>query len=157
MTDPSGPEAADREVAISRVLDAPREAVFKAWTEPDQLVGWWGPVGFDTPSEAVDVDLRVGGHVSLRMVDAERGAEFAVRFEILELVEPELLVLRSEPVPEIGIDEPTTVRVEFHEQGGKTRLTLRDGPYTPEVRDATESGWDSSLDKLAALLSAPSA
>jgi uncharacterized protein YndB with AHSA1/START domain len=157
MTDSKRAEAAGREVAISRVLDAPREAVFKAWTDPDQLASWWGPVGFDTPRDSVEVDLRVGGHVNLLMVEAGGGAQFSVRFEILELVEPELLVLRSEAMPEIGVDEPTTVRVEFHEQAGKTRLTLRDGPYTREVRDATESGWDSSLGKLAEQLAGPTA
>jgi hypothetical protein len=57
------------------------------------------------------------------------GAEFAIGYEILELVEPELIVLRSDPMPEVGMHEPMIVRVEFFDHGAKTRITLSDSPY----------------------------
>ena len=63
------------------------------------------------------------------MVQRDGGAEFAIGYEIIELVEPELIVLRSDPMPEMGMHEPTVMRVEFHDHGAKTRMTLSDGPY----------------------------
>ena len=53
------------------------------------------------------------------MVRRDSGGEFAVGYEIVELVEPELLVLRSDPMPEMGMPEPTVVRVELHDHGGR--------------------------------------
>ena len=54
-------------------------------------------------------------------------AEFAIGYDIVELVEPELLVLRSDPMPEMGMHEPTITRVELHDEGARTRMTLTDG------------------------------
>ncbi|HZA25330.1 MAG TPA: SRPBCC domain-containing protein, partial [Dehalococcoidia bacterium] len=54
-----GVEPAERELVIERIFDAPRELVFKAWTEPDRMMRWWGPKGFTTPF--CQIDLRVGG------------------------------------------------------------------------------------------------
>jgi uncharacterized protein YndB with AHSA1/START domain len=140
--------AADREVLITRVFDAPRERVFKAWTDPDEVAEWYGPEGFDTPRDRLRIDLRVGGRYELTMVQRSDGREFRVGYEIVELVEPELLVLRSDPMPEVGIHEPTVTRVELHELGEQTRMILTDGPYA-ESRHA-EAGWNSAFDKLAA-------
>ena len=64
------------------------------------------------------------------MVQRGSGAEFPIGYEIVELVEPELIVLRSDPMPDMGMHEPTVTRVEFHDHGDKTRMTLVDGPYT---------------------------
>ena len=77
---------------------------------------------------------------------------FAVGYEILELVEPELIVLRSDPMPEVGMHEPTIVRVEFHDHGTKTRMTLSDSPYPPAGRGHAEAGWNDAFDKLAVLV-----
>jgi hypothetical protein len=88
------------------------------------------------------------------MVRRGGGAEFAIGYEILELVEPELIVLRSDPMPEVGVHEPTVVRVEFHDHGAKTRMTLSDGPLPPEGRSGAEAGWSAAFDKLAALVAA---
>ena len=99
----------------------------------------------------MNIDLRVGGRYELTMVQSD-GAEFAVGYEIVELVEPELLVLRSDPMPEVGMPDPTIVRVEFHDHGAKTRMTLSDGPYPIGARGHAEAGYTSALDKLEALL-----
>jgi uncharacterized protein YndB with AHSA1/START domain len=149
------PEAtADREVLITRIFDAPRDAVFAAWTDPDAVAAWFGPEHFDTPRDKVRIDLRVGGRYELTMVRPDTGAEFPVGYEIVELVEPELLVLRSDPMPEAGMPEPTVVRVELHDHGPKTRMTLTDGPLPPAGRGPAEAGWRSAMDKLAALVAA---
>jgi uncharacterized protein YndB with AHSA1/START domain len=138
---------ADREVRITRTFDAPCELVFKAWTDPDQVAQWWGPEGFDVPRSTVTIDVRVGGRYDLCMVEAATGAEFWVRSTIAELVEPELIVLTSEAQPEYGLVE-TITRVQFHDHGDKTRMTLNSGPYTEDMAGNSETGWSMSFDKL---------
>jgi uncharacterized protein YndB with AHSA1/START domain len=96
MSDPNPVAAADQEVLVTRIFDAPREQVFTAWTDPDEVAAWFGPEHSDTPRERVRIDLRVGGRYELTMVERGSGGEFAIGYEILELVEPELIVLRSD-------------------------------------------------------------
>jgi uncharacterized protein YndB with AHSA1/START domain len=142
--------AQDQQILITRIFDAPRELVFAAWTDPDQVAQWFGPEGFDTPRETVEIDLRVGGRYELAMVHKDGGAPHPVSYEIVELDPPRLLVLKSGPMPEIGIHEPTMTRVELHDHGGKTRMTLSDGPYTEAAH--AEAGWNGAFAKLDALL-----
>jgi uncharacterized protein YndB with AHSA1/START domain len=149
MSDSTPEVAADQEILITRIFEAPRERVFKAWTDPDEVAAWYGPEHMDTPRERIHIDLRVGGRYELTMV-RRGGGEFAIGYEIIELVEPELIVLRSDPMPEMGMHEPTVVRVEFHDHGPKTRMTLSDGPLPPTGRGPAEAGWRAALDKLAA-------
>ena len=152
MTDSTPVAAADQQVKITRTFDAPREAVFRAWTDPDEVAAWYGPEHFDTPRERIRIDLRVGGRYELTMVERDSGREFAIGYEIIELVEPELIVLRSDPMPEVGMHKPTVTRVEFHDHGAKTRMTLTDGPYPPAGRGHAEAGWRAAFDKLGRLL-----
>jgi uncharacterized protein YndB with AHSA1/START domain len=150
MSDATPHAAADQEVLIRRTFDAPRERVFKAWTDPDQVAAWYGPEHVDTPRELIHIDLRVGGRYELTMVQRDGGREFALGYEIVELVEPELLVLRSDPIEDMHA--PTITRVELHDHGGKTRMTLTDGPYAGGAGHA-EAGYKAAFDKLDALLS----
>jgi uncharacterized protein YndB with AHSA1/START domain len=150
MSDSAPMAASNQQVLITRIFDAPRERVFRAWTDPDEVAAWYGPEHFDTPRERIHIDPRVGGRYELTMVQRGSGAEFPIGYEIVELVEPELIVLRSDPIPEMGMHQPTITRVEFHDHGAKTRMTLTDGPY-PEIRHA-EAGWSAAFDKLAALV-----
>ncbi len=143
---------AEQEVLITRIFEAPREKVFQAWTDPDELAAWYGPEQFETPRDRIHIDLRVGGRYELTMVRRDGGGEFAIGYEIVELVEPELIVLRSDPMPAAGMHQPTLVRVEFHDHGAKTRMTLRDGPLPAEGRAPAEAGYDAAFDKLAALV-----
>jgi uncharacterized protein YndB with AHSA1/START domain len=69
------------------------------------VAAWYGPEHMDTPREKIHIDLRVGGRYELRMVQRGGGGEFAIGYEILELVEPELIVLRSDPMPQAGMHE----------------------------------------------------
>jgi hypothetical protein len=84
------------------------------------------------------------------MVQRASGAEFPVRYEIVELDVPRLLVLRSEPMPEVGIHEGTITRIEIHDHGDKTHMTMSDGPYTHA--GPAESGWHAAFAKLDTLL-----
>jgi len=152
MSDPTSVPAGDQVILITRIFEAARERVFAAWTDPDQVAAWYGPEQFDTPREKVHIELRVGGRWELTMVQRGTGAEYPVRYEIVELVEPELIVLRCGPMPEIGLPEGTVTRVEFHDHGDKTRMTLSDGPYPGEGRGHAQAGWDAAFGKLAALV-----
>jgi uncharacterized protein YndB with AHSA1/START domain len=148
MSDLTPVARGDQEVLITRVFDAPREQVFKAWTDPDEVAAWYGPEHMDTPRERISIDLRVGGRYELTMVQRGGGGEFTIGYEIVELVEPELIVLRSDPMPQAGMHEPTVVRVEFHDHGAKTRMTLSDGPY-PGGAGHAAAGYEAAFDKLA--------
>ncbi len=96
MSDPA-PITADQAVLITRIFDAPRSEVFRAWTDPDELASWYGPEHMAAPRERIHIDLRVGGRWELAMVQRGGGAEFSIGYDILELVEPELIVMRSDP------------------------------------------------------------
>lgn len=156
MTDSTPGNAGETAIVVTRVFNAPRAVVFKFWTDPEQLAKWWGPVGFRTPREDVAIDPRVGGRFQLRMVETATGAEVWVHGEIVELVAPELLTLRLDVPQPIGLPPmETRVRVEFHELGDMTRITLRQAPFaTADQREQTATGWDQSfgaLDRLLAL------
>ena len=155
MSESTPVQAAEQQITITRVFDAPRKLVFKAWTDPDQVAKWFAPAGFETPREGVDIDLRVGGRFNLRTVQGGTGMAYRLRYEIVELVEPALLVLKSAPMPEVGLHHPTVARIELQEHGGKTRMTLTDGPYTVGGGQGAGAGWENAFDKLEATL-APS-
>src|ERR1035438_2272733 len=114
-------DTADRELIFTRVFDAPRELVFKAWTDPRHLMQWWGPKGFTT--SVYEMDVRPGGVWRLAMRGPD-GVDYKNRIVFLEVVKPERLVYKHEP--EKG-SEPVSFEttVTFAEEGGKTRLTLR--------------------------------
>ena len=133
-----------QQVLITRVFDAPRELVFQAWTDPDQLAKWFGPEGVEVARESVVIEPRVGGRYELSM------GHFDIKYEIVELEPPRLLVLKCEPIPGVGIHERTFTRVELHDHGGKTRMTMSDGPYTEATH--AEAGWHGAFAKLDALL-----
>jgi uncharacterized protein YndB with AHSA1/START domain len=140
-----------RELVISRAFDAPRSLVFKAWTEPERLVRWWGPQGFTLP--ACKMDLRPGGSFRFRMRSPE-GTDHWLRGVYREIVEPERLVFTwawedAEGHP----GHETMVTVTFVEQGAKTRLVMHQAIFESDTaRDAHEEGWTSGLERLAEYL-----
>ena len=85
-------DPSDREIVITRVLDAPRELVWSAWTDPEQVVQWWGPKGFTNP--VCKFDVRVGGSIYVEM-RAPDGTVYPMFGEYKEILEPEKLVFIS--------------------------------------------------------------
>jgi uncharacterized protein YndB with AHSA1/START domain len=138
------------EVRIEQVYDAPREAVFAAWTDPDKLAIWWAPEGLTIPRESVVVEPRVGGRFELDMVDPS-GDAAPFRAVFAELSPPELIVLHVEPIPEAGMGE-TVLRAAFEVEGSGTRMTVVDGPLPDEIYEMALAGWRSVIANLEALL-----
>ena len=148
MPDDASTAFAEETVSIDRTFDAPRERVFKAWTQPDEIAAWYGPAHVEIPRDGVRVDLRVGGRWEVTML-APGGRRFVVGYEIQALVEPELIVLRSDPMPQSGMPIGTLVRLEFHDLGGQTRVTLTDGPFPAGGGSGARAGYNAAFDKLA--------
>lgn len=148
---------ATQELVLERVFNAPRHLVYRAFTDPDQLARWFGPVGWSVPRETVDMDIRVGGYQRLVMVnDQDPRQTSPVNATFTEVVENELLVGSEEVHPDWGLPPGTKMhlRLEFHEVDGKTRLVVRQGPYTAHMAGGAREGWTSSFTKLDALLAA---
>ena len=139
------------ELRLVRVFDAPRDAVWRAWTEPEQLAQWFGPRGISTPLDKIRMDLRPGGEASLVMVDDATGAEYPNTGTYVEVVPPERLVWKDDGFPD-GTGAGT-VTVTLRDLGDKTELTLHAvADFTETMRADAEVGWGTSFDKLAALL-----
>jgi uncharacterized protein YndB with AHSA1/START domain len=144
------------ELVIDRVFDAPRELVYRAFTDPDQLAKWFGPVGFSVPRDSVDINVSVGGYQRFVMVNDDNPEwSSPVDATFTEVIENELLVGNEEFEGVPGLQGQTSMymRLEFHdEDGGKTRLIIRQGPYTAEMEPMARMGWESSFTKLVPLL-----
>jgi uncharacterized protein YndB with AHSA1/START domain len=152
MSEPTAVHTEEQEITITRVFDAPRELVFKAWTDPEHVAKWFGPAGMEIPPESVEIDARVGGRFALRMVQPASGQQFDLDYEIIEIIEPELLVLKSGPKPEMNLHHAVIARIELIDESGKTRLTLTDGPYPEEGGRWAGAGWNGAFDKLDTVL-----
>jgi len=140
--------SAERELVITRVFDAPRRLVFKAWTEPERIKEWWGPRGFTTLS--CEMDQRPGGAWRVRSRSPE-GKDYVSQGVFRELVEPERLVFTYAWVNAEGKPgHETLVTVTFAEQSGKTVLTFHQGVFASITsRDEHEEGWSSAFELLA--------
>lgn len=133
---------------ISRSFAAPRATVWKFWTEPARLAEWFGPTGIHTPVERIDVDLREGGAWKLGMTDDTTGEVYPLSATITKAVEPEYLEMVVSAQAHAGDLEEIVLRVQFHDHGDRTRMTLHQGPFAPEIRDLTADGWNQSFDRL---------
>jgi uncharacterized protein YndB with AHSA1/START domain len=145
------------DLVMTRIFNAPRDLVYRAFVDPDQLAAWFGPVGWSVPRDTVDVDARAGGHQRFTMVnDDDPTMTSPVDATFDEVIENELLVGHEEYlVPGEDTPQRSTVRIEFHDEPeGKTRLVLRQGPFTEEMEGASREGWGSSFTKLDKLLAA---
>jgi uncharacterized protein YndB with AHSA1/START domain len=145
-------EAAKEEITLSRVFDASPELVYRAFVDPDQLCLWFGAEGFSVPCESVQIDARPGGFQRfVLMSDADPVVRSRVDVTFAQVVENELLAGHREVEEAPG--SRVMLRLEFHQEApGKTRLDLRQGPYTEERGEVTKAGWDSSFVRLDSLL-----
>ncbi|HMF04075.1 MAG TPA: SRPBCC domain-containing protein [Acidimicrobiia bacterium] len=136
----------DQEFTITRVFDAPRELVWKAWTDPDQMARWYGPRGISTPRSTITMDVRPGGTFELTMVDDADGSEYPSGGTFLEVEEPERLVWRDR-------DIDLLVTITFVDLGGRTEMTCHVAGRTGGAQ--AYDGWSTMFDDLAAFLDRP--
>lgn len=152
MTEDTTFDPSEYDTTITRTLDAPREAVWAAWTDPQQVAEWWGPEGFTVPHS--EVDARPNGEFSIDM-EAPDGTIYPDEGVFHEVVEPERLVFTSRAFEDENGTHQLEVRntVTFETDGTRTRLTLEAEvrAATPDVADALggmEIGWRGSFEKL---------
>jgi uncharacterized protein YndB with AHSA1/START domain len=153
-----------RDIVIERIFDAPRELVWRAWTEPEHFKRWWGPKDFTAPDATLD--LREGGRY-LASMQSPDGQKFWSGGFYNEIVPLQKIVYTDSFTDEAGNVVPAShygmegdLPLEFHVtltfeelEGNKTKLTLRHvGIPVGEMSDMTEAGWNESLDKLAEVL-----
>jgi len=152
------PALVERTVVITRLFDAPRELVFKAWTDPVMVAKWWGPKGFTNP--VCEVDARPGRALRIVM-RGPGGTDFPMRGIFREVVPPERLVFTNIAVDEN--DNPILeglTTVTFTERDGKTELTIHTTAVA-QIEEASvklagmDAGWNQSIDKLEVLLAKP--
>lgn len=129
-----------------RLIPAPRERVFEAWTDPDQLRRWWGPGLFTT--SVAQMDLRPGGRYELVMQPPEGQALILVG-TFREVRPPERLVYTWRWEAGVPSSGESIVTVEFHDRDGATEVVLTHADLPPGESVAPyRDGWESGLDKL---------
>lgn len=143
------------DLVITRIFDAPRELVWKAWTDPKQVVQWWSPHGFTNP--VCELDVRPGGAILIHM-RAPDGVVYPMTGVYQEVVEPERLVFASAALDAEGnpLFEVLTT-VTFVQQGKKTKQTMRAHVIRKTAQAAPylagmEAGWTQSLERFAAFV-----
>lgn len=161
----------DGDFVLTRVFDAPRELVFKAWTDPEHLARWWGPHGF---TNSCEMDVRPGGKYRIVMHGPPRHpGDFPMSGVYREIVEPERIVYTVDHSenPEAWHDMidpnrdkskgrpawPATQTITFEDIGGKTRLTIRVRFESTAIRDAflklgMKEGMSQGFERLESLM-----
>ena len=148
-------ESNDRDLVLTRLIDVPREKLYRAWTEPELLKQWFAPVPYTTPH--AELDVRVGGASMVVMRDPE-GHDIPCGGVYLEVVPNRRLVFTDAYTRawEPSYKPFMTVIITFDEEGGKTRYTARVRHWTVQDREAHEKmgfhqGWGQCADQLGAL------
>ncbi|MEO6527663.1 MAG: SRPBCC domain-containing protein [Gemmatimonadaceae bacterium] len=143
MTTEQQPRAAVRELVITRLFDAPRELVWRAWTDSEQAKQW-GPKGFTTPER--EMEFRPGGAWHAVMISPQ-GERFRQHGVVREVVPMERLVFTF-----IWDESPAIemlVSVSFADRGRNTEMVFRQTGFTSDgSRDGHEGGWTEAFDRL---------
>lgn len=143
-------EPAERELIITRTINAPRELVFKAWTDPNHLIHWWGPKGFTNTFQEINISP---GGVWRFIMHGPDGVDYPNMIVYIEIVVPKRLVY-SHSSGEENDPGQFQVIVTFEEQGAKTKLTMRSIFVSAKERDKVVKehgaleGANQTLDRL---------
>lgn len=130
--EPAYPEGPNHAVTVSRTLDAPRELVWRAWTEPERFASWFGTPPFVTPSSRVAMDVRPGGQWEATQVSVENGMELPFAGVYREVVPPERLVFTFENTADRTDPNIEIATVTFADLGGRTEMVLHQVGHLPE-------------------------
>jgi uncharacterized protein YndB with AHSA1/START domain len=136
-------------LTITRVFDAPRERVWREWTEPERFADWFGGPQADVPLETVAMDVRPGGRWRATMRFGENRREIPWSGEYREVQPPERLAFTISDRPD-GSSPELVVVVLSDLDDGRTEMHLEQyGTMPPEAYDATRNGWGGFLDRMA--------
>lgn len=135
----------DGSLTVSRLYDAPREAVFEAWIETAKVQQWWG-CG-DTTKVRSDIEARVGGKYNHQMTI--HGNEYPAKSTLIEYDPPARLAYETE---QNDMAPKMTVTVDFKEEGGKTRVTLVHSGIPEGMGEIITGGWSAAFGKLETFL-----
>ena len=142
-------------ITITRVFDAPRERVWREWTEAEAFADWFGGTQADVPLDTVSMDVRPGGEWRLTMHFGPERHEIRWRGEYREVVEPERLVFTVTDRPEEDAREVVIVDlVDLGDGRTEMRFQQRGGGLTPEEYERAGSGWGAFFDRVDARLAA---
>jgi uncharacterized protein YndB with AHSA1/START domain len=141
-------------ITITRVFDAPREDVWREWTEPERFADWFGGEHAEVPVASVSMDVRVGGRFRATMFAGPARREIQWKGEYREVVPPERLVFGISDQP--GEDDWEYVTVVLTDLGdGRTEMHFeQSGRLPPEQYEATKRGWGTFFDRIDERLSA---
>lgn len=145
------PNTTGQEATITRVFEAPRDELWKYFTEPEYFATWFGTPPFTTPVSTVSMDVRPGGEFSSTMVHETDGSELPFVGHFVEIVEPERLVQTLENVSDPSdpnVETLTTTLVDLGD--GKTEVTYQQTGHLPEEEyPQIEEGVNGFYDRLA--------
>ena len=148
----------DRELVITRIFDAPRDLVFKAWTDPKYMSKWWGPRGVTNP--VCELDTRPGGSINIVMLAGKdlgdlEGQKWPMKGTFNEVIPSKRIVFTSSAIEDENgnpqLEQKVTIILE--DLGGKTKMTLhivvtKAGLGTEGPLSGMKMGWNQSIDKL---------
>ncbi|MDQ0577040.1 SRPBCC family protein [Agromyces albus] len=144
---PEQTATSEQQFTITRVFDAPRAAIWRAWTDPDEAATWWHPRGVTTPRESVEIDVRPGGRYRYTMI-APDGTEYPTAGVYREVVEPERLVF-TWGSPGDADDVAPLITVTLAELGDRTEMTFHlDGIAGVPGDENVYDGWSEAFDVL---------
>lgn len=147
-----------RELTITRIFDAPRELVFKAWTDPKLIAKWWGPRGVTNP--VCEVDARLGGFIDIVMLAGKdlgdlEGQKWPMKGIFNEVIPSKRIVFTTTAIEdENGIPQlENKVTITLDDIEGRTKMTIhivvtKAGPGTEEKLSGMTVGWNQMIDKL---------
>jgi uncharacterized protein YndB with AHSA1/START domain len=148
--------SSDRELTLVRVIDAPREKLYRAWTEPELLKQWFTPWPWTV--SLAQIDVRAGG-ASLIVMHSPEGEEYPNRGVYLEVVPNQRLVFTDAYTEALQSSQKPfmTAILTFEDPNGRTRYTARVRHWTVTDREAHErmgfhDGWPKATDQLAELV-----
>ena len=151
MSTVAAPAATEQALVLRRVFDAPKEAVFRLWSDPSRVKEWWHPKGFTTTR--FEMDFREGGAYRFAVRSETRESSAHGVYRVIDA--PHRIVMSFQwDSGDAAHDRPTLVTLGFEEQGAdKTLLTFRQEPFESEAeRMSHGQGWGQVLDAFAATL-----
>lgn len=142
-------------VVVERQFDTPREQVFRAWVEPEELSQWRGSPGWHVEDSTADERALGGRHHHVKVRDTDADTRVTTDGVYTEYFDPDVFVSRERITGDPGIDpdKALELRVEFTKYGRNgTLLRIIQGPYDPDVAGWHGEGWEKELTRLAAYL-----